>query len=211
MVINPDRSGAAITLPSGEMDKLSTGKGQMIARILSLGVAAVLINLSHASAAVAPSGIEISPEVEEGGIQLAQIREVDIFIDEYGREVLVDAWTGQVIGIREQRERQFERPRDFGWGLRERPRDPYYMDERSRRAIERRERRMRELGRDRDLPVYRDHGGYYDDYDDPYYDDYPYAEERFPLAPEPRWQEPEPPTASMHDAQPAWLTYALDE
>lgn len=35
-------------------------------------------------------------------LQLAQAREVEIYIDQYGREVLVDVWTGEVVAIRER-------------------------------------------------------------------------------------------------------------
>jgi len=37
---------------------------------------------------------------QPGWTQLAQNREVEVYIDQYGREVIVDAWTGEVIGVR---------------------------------------------------------------------------------------------------------------
>ena len=40
-----------------------------------------------------------SPPLSEP-VQLAQAREIEIFVDQYGREVIIDAWTGEVIAIR---------------------------------------------------------------------------------------------------------------
>jgi lipoprotein-anchoring transpeptidase ErfK/SrfK len=183
----------------------------MIARMLSLAVAAVLLNLMPAQAAVDPASTGTAPELGPAsapGIQLAQLREVDIYVDEYGREVLVDAWTGEVVSIIDPRERDaYGRRYDRGWGVRERPRDPYYMDERTLRALERRERRLRELGRDGDgLPRYRDYG-------EPFYDEYPEEPEPRWAEPAPRWQEPAPRTVSpgIIERRPLTDTARLEE
>ncbi|NMG41146.1 L,D-transpeptidase family protein [Chelativorans sp. ZYF759] len=152
-----------------------------------LGIAG-LFSIGSASAATWPEGgpdPRNAPSVADSTmIQLAQSREIDIYIDEYGREVLVDAWTGRVVGVRDPR--GFDRPAvggDRGW--REPERDPYLRDDRSQRALERRERRMRELGRG--MPQPRGRGVY----DDDFYDDEPY----YTYEREPRWNEP---------ARPAW-------
>lgn len=152
----------------------------------ALGMAG-LISIGSAAAAGWPDGgpdPRLVLPAPDTGIQLAQAREIDIYIDEYGREVLVDAWTGRVVGIRDPRtSRGFDRPAwdDRGW--REPERDPYFLDDRAQRALERRERRMRELGR---AAPPRDFGGYRDPYDD---------DEYYVYEPEPRWNEP---------ARPAW-------
>jgi len=82
---------------------------------------------------------------ESQPLQLAQIREVEIYYDRYGREVLVDIYTGEVVAIREPRN---VIRRDDAW-----IEEPFYRDDREERAWERRERRLRELGRGQ--PHYR--------------------------------------------------------
>ena len=85
------------------------------------------------------------------GAAQAQIRDVEIYYDQYGREVLVDVYTGEVVAVREPR-RHLVRPPADAWD------DRAHEDDR-RRA--RRERRMRELGRDfpeeRGFPRYDDY------------------------------------------------------
>lgn len=90
----------------------------------------------------------------------AQARDVEIFYDRYGREVMLDPYTGEVLGVREPRGsfRRFEdepiyRPRYDDYPRR----DPYEDDVRLRR-----EQRMQELGREPHpsmdpLPEYRDY------------------------------------------------------
>ena len=75
-----------------------------------------------------------------GLIQLAQVRDVEIYYDQYGREVLVDVYTGEVVAIRERRDHIVRPPAD-AWD------EPVYEDDWAERRRERRERRMRELGR----------------------------------------------------------------
>src|SRR5690606_26679274 len=92
----------------------------------------------------------------------AQTREVEVFYDRYGREVLVDIYTGEVVAVREPRGSIREygvRPRER-WGD-SRDQDGYYLDQRDYEARLRRERRLRELERD---PYYGDRLPEYDDY-----------------------------------------------
>src|SRR5690606_31639422 len=101
------------------------------------------------------------------------------FYDRYGREILMDVYTGEVIAIRE-------------------PRGDLYLREEYEPPRLRRERRMQELDRvpprPRHFPEYRDYG---DDYvygeEDPWAEEPPFGNE--PLAPEgfPAARELSPP------------------
>ncbi len=116
----------------------------------------------------------------------AQVREVEVFYDRYGREVLVDIYTGEVVAVREPEGSVIRR------GFEERPRDGYYLDEPEDTARVRRERRRDELGRGgyrERLPEYRDYRAdpepdYRDGYDDGYGYDDGFARE------EPRYSDP---------------------
>src|SRR5690606_18839755 len=111
--------------------------------------------------------------------------------DRYGREVLVDIYTGEVIGVRESRgsfrdrdaqrsrERQDERARQ----------DRYYLDDPDDMARLRRQQRIEELGRNGDpypadrLPNYRDYRalpepGYDGGYEDEFAREEPWRDER---------------------------------
>lgn len=94
-------------------------------------------------------------EAAPGLIRLAQTRDVEIYYDEFGREVLVDVYTGEVLIVRERRD-HIVRPPNDGWGG-----EPLYEDDWAERRRARRERRMRELGRgfpqERGLPRYEDY------------------------------------------------------
>ncbi len=92
----------------------------------------------------------------------AQTREVEVFYDRYGREVLVDVYTGEVVAVREPRGSIREygvRPRER-WGD-SRDQDGYYLDQRDYDARIR--RRLQELERE-------PYGGYGDRFPD--YEDY---------------------------------------
>ena len=108
---------------------------------------------------------------------VAQTREVEVFYDRYGREILMDVYTGEVIAIRE-------------------PRGGVYLREEYEPPRLRRERRMQELGRvpprQRHFPEYRDYRALPDtDYQD-YEDDYVYEDD--PWSREPSFEgEPPPP------------------
>lgn len=76
----------------------------------------------------------ITDSVNKAGLlQLAQFGDVEIYVDQYGRRVIVDAYTGEVLGY----ERPRARPREYA-----RPR-PYVSGQEYRRQM-----RRRELNRD---------------------------------------------------------------
>jgi lipoprotein-anchoring transpeptidase ErfK/SrfK len=62
-----------------------------------------------AQASVLPAGEHVRPAVRQAveGIQLAQYGDVEIYYDEFGRRVVVDAYTGEVIAV--ERPRRAER------------------------------------------------------------------------------------------------------
>ena len=148
----------------------------------------------------------------------AQSREVEVFQDRYGREVVVDVYSGEILDVREPRrqrraerqDREFLFPREDRRA--ERQQDRYYLDDpedmvRLRRE-KRREERREELGRDYPpyggrLPQYRDYRALPDPVypgDDDYgYEEYPTFEddgvarrdqwpERPPVREEPRYE-----------------------
>lgn len=143
----------------------------------------------------------------------AQGRAVEIYQDRYGREVVVDVYTGEILDVREPRrsrraerqDREFLFPRERAP---ERRQDRYYLDDPDDVARLRREKRREELGRGPyggdpyggSLPQYRDYrtlpddDGYgYDD--DPTFGDDGFARrDEWPEAPsapveEPRYEE----------------------
>lgn len=130
----------------------------MIGRQISF---ATLLSVALAGGAAASAGpaksVSAAPEVGDGLVQLAQSREVEIYYDRYGREVLVDPYSGEVIAIRDPsgsvRRFEDERPR-------ERRQDRYYLDDPEDMARLRREKRRDELGRGyppaEQFPEYRD-------------------------------------------------------
>jgi lipoprotein-anchoring transpeptidase ErfK/SrfK len=143
---------------------------------------------------------------DDGAMQLAQYGDVEIYIDEYGRRVIVDAYTGEVLGI-------------------QRPRRAYRNPE-QRRIVRRRElNRDPDFGYvvpDEDVP-YRPgpyHGRSLDDYplgeampEAPEYaypeapqDVYPEAPQRYPLEEAPEARQPidrKPLDSASADPQPA--------
>lgn len=162
-------------------------------------VPALLAGLSAADAAVstdpgsgAPGGPARGAGSSDGLLQLAQYGGVEIYIDQYGRRVIVDAYTGEVLGV--------ERPRAY------RNRDAY------RRAL-----RARELGRDPGYEIYdpnadipykprayyqgrplnEEEGGQYEE-EAP---QYAYPEEAFPEAPGGYADQPDPRTAERERIQ----------
>ncbi|MCO5145621.1 MAG: L,D-transpeptidase family protein [Aquamicrobium sp.] len=110
----------------------------------------------------------------------AQPREVEVYQDRYGREVVVDVYTGEILDVREprreRRNREYLYPREERRA--ERRQDRYYLDDPDDMARLRREKRIEELGRDPyggRLPQYRDYRALPDpDYSDDYgYEEYP--------------------------------------
>ncbi len=75
------------------------------------------------------------------GLKLAQVGDVEIFYDEFGRRVVVDAYTGEVLSVERPRvERRIQRRQ-----LRRQQEERYYLDDPEDMARLRRER-LRELG-----------------------------------------------------------------
>ncbi|MEQ9245124.1 MAG: hypothetical protein RLO21_03980, partial [Nitratireductor sp.] len=68
---------------------------------------------------VAGNQTVLNAEPAEAPIELAQNYDFDVYIDQYGREIIVDAFTGEVVEIRppapgsRQYERRPSRPREF--------------------------------------------------------------------------------------------------
>jgi lipoprotein-anchoring transpeptidase ErfK/SrfK len=120
----------------------------MIARPFSLTLLGMLLSAGTAGAAISVAEPPERRADARDGVQVAQ-REVDVYYDQFGREVLVDPYTGEVIAIvgeggggAVQRERLIE-PDPWGGDYVEPERyDPYEDDQRLRR-----EQRLRELGR----------------------------------------------------------------
>ena|SRR5690606_10771809 len=119
----------------------------MLRRIIVLSAFAAGLSSFSAQGAVLPAGEEVRPASRQAAeaIQLAQFGDVEIYYDEFGRRVVVDAYTGEVISVErprrmEQRLRREDRRlrRDAMRGEQER----YYLDdpedmERLRRAKQR--------------------------------------------------------------------------
>jgi lipoprotein-anchoring transpeptidase ErfK/SrfK len=171
----------------------------MHVRLLLLALLATTANVELATArsAVGPAP---APAVDApGALQLAQYREVEVFYDEYGREILLDPYTGEVLAVREPQ----RRPRYEEW-----PQDEPYFEE---DVYSRIERRMRELGRAPDQGGWREErrapGGWRDDYVRPEWDRVP---ER---APDRRWDERPVESARPDDVErrPLEETAALPE
>lgn len=115
----------------------------------------------------------------------AQGREVEVYYDRYGREVVVDVYSGEILEVRDPRQRRRDREYLFP---RERQQDRYYLDDPRDVSRLRREQRREELGRgyppSRGLPQYDDYRilpdepAYPRDYDYGYGDD-PYRDDGF--------------------------------
>ncbi len=148
------------------MDGESLG---MLRRVILLSALAVGFSAAGAQAAVFSTGKDVLPAPRQAveGIHLAQYGDVEIYYDEFGRRVIVDAYTGEVISVErprraERRLRRDERRlrRDAMRGEQER----YYLDDPE--DMERlRQEKLRELGVRPGPPI--------DDYDD-------YAREELP-------------------------------
>ena len=119
----------------------------MFPRIILLSAFAAGLSGFGAQAAVLSTGMEAlpAPRPAAESVQIAQLGDVEIYYDEFGRRVVVDAYTGEVISVERPRraERRIRREdrrerRDAMRGEQER----YYLDdpedmERLRRAKQR--------------------------------------------------------------------------
>lgn len=160
----------------------------IIAPALLAGLGVVGAMASTGPAPGAPPAASVTP-ADDGLLQLAQSGEVEVYIDEYGRRVIVDAYTGEVLG--------YERPRVY-----------------SNREARRRAMRARELDQryyDDDVPyrprAYRNGRPLVEDPDD-YYEEAPrYADpdlqgEAYPDAPEAYPAAPESPRRLKVERKP---------
>lgn len=68
--------------------------------ILSVTALALIASAAAADARGRRSDDPVAPASTTVAIQLAQAREVEIYVDQYGREVVVDARTGEVMAVR---------------------------------------------------------------------------------------------------------------
>lgn len=117
----------------------------------------------------------LNAEPAEAPIELAQNYDFDVYIDQYGREIIVDAFTGEVVEIRppapgsRQYERRPSRPREFNGQVYDFS-DPREVD-----------RYRRDRGRARNAPD----NGYSDPYANRSYDEAPRYDDRnvYPEAP----------------------------
>lgn len=115
----------------------STGGWKLAVFVRSLLIVpAVLIGLPVLDAAAATEPHAARPPAHEAGLadggaaaplQLAQAGDVEIYIDEYGRRVVVDAYTGEVLGI-ERPGTYRDRNQDYRRALRQRQLRRSYQD-----------------------------------------------------------------------------------
>lgn len=168
----------------------------MVTRFLALTMTGLLAFAFEAAAREAPApGPETTRLEAFLPLQLAQVRDVEIYYDRYGREVLVDAYTGEVLVVRDPpaRDRRYLHERRRGERMQERN----LFDELEDLLGMRRDQRRQELGRSypspERLPQYRDYralpdedyGGYDDGFgrDDPWLEDDIGRAESWPEAP----------------------------
>lgn len=123
------------------------------------------------AAAICSTSLSAVPALAQDDYRLAQAREIEVYYDQYGRRVIRDAYTGEILAI--ERPRNLDR-RATGSLPRNLPRyrdpyaeqgDRYYLDDPDD---------MRRLERDRS----RRYGETMDDFD-PGYDD-PYEDQAYP-------------------------------
>ena len=115
------------------------GKILHIAALALLGLAAEATGREQPLSPLPAAG---ETREDAGLIRLAQAREVEVYYDRYGREVLVDIYTGEVVAIRE-RQPVVRAPQQ----------DRYYLDDPDDVVRLRRQKRMEELGRAPPPPI----------------------------------------------------------
>ena len=92
--------------------------------LLSAIAAATALSATTAMAAVSVADDRAAAPRVVQGVQLAQMGEIDVYYDRYGRQVLVDRATGEVVAVeprrltrqewrREQRQRELDRQDEF--------------------------------------------------------------------------------------------------
>jgi len=147
-----------------------------------------------ASASAFAGDARTAPRIAAERIQLAQDGDVEIYYDEFGRRVIVDAYTGEVIAVqrprnneRRQRRQEMLERRDAMRGDQER----YYLDD--PRDMERlRQQKLRDAGIIPGPPV--------DEYQD-YSREFPGGIEDYPEAP--RRAFPDEPPPDVYAREPA--------
>jgi lipoprotein-anchoring transpeptidase ErfK/SrfK len=153
---------------------IGTGENRQMFRKIMVFSAFTAGMAAFAAQASTPADEPTAPRIE-AGVMLAQSGDIEIYVDEFGRRVLVDAYTGEVISVEPPR-RVLRRPR------RERQ-ERYYLDDPEDMERLRRDR-MRELGR---VPSTGDYE-YYDNQREALREARP---EVFPDQPEPNFAEPD--------------------
>ena len=152
------------------------GKAFILSSLLGLAgmfTAPAQAALTHDAAAIyQPRGSEAQSQAAFAEIQLAQSRELEVYYDQYGRRVLVDPDTGQVVTVLPDRRRQdsyalrwrdrypddsyYDRDRyDDGYndGYATQDDDGYYRYERQQRMRERRGQAFRQREREQQRAI----------------------------------------------------------
>jgi Uncharacterized protein conserved in bacteria len=149
----------------------------------------LIVPQALAAAALEDSGQRHAP-AEQQGVQLAQAYDFDVYIDQYGREIIINPRTGEVVEIRAPYYEPAPPPRTDSWGARR-----GYYDFSDPRDVER-------FHRDREAAIRGGWGDYalpepqplppppsYEPYEDPYdAPDYGYEPDRG-YEPDPLFQE----------------------
>jgi lipoprotein-anchoring transpeptidase ErfK/SrfK len=115
----------------------------MFRRIIVLSAFAAGLSSVDAGASPGIAPDQPQPAARVEGLLLAQSDEVEIYYDQFGRRVLVDPYTGEVLGV--ERPRRLERRLDRRQLRREAPRreNRYYLDDPEDMARLRRDRAAR--------------------------------------------------------------------
>lgn len=146
----------------------------MLRRLIPLVLLAAASFPAHAAT---DNGEASTPvETRHEHVQLAQSRgDIQVFYDEYGRRVILDSFTGQVIAVEEPRQRNLSPWEEDRRAVRRaQPRDAYNLSDPYDR-----DRYIQETGRDpyTGRPVARGQQRGYDAYDNGSVDPYPLARE----------------------------------
>ena len=120
----------------------------MLRRIIVLSALAAGLATFGAQAAVLSTGEGVRPAAQGAveGVQLAQYGDVEVYYDEYGRRVIVDAYTGEVLAVeRPRRAERLQRRQAMREQRRPNGEERYYLDdpEDMRRL---REQKLRDAG-----------------------------------------------------------------
>lgn len=139
------------------------------------------------------AGEDGAPRAPAEGIQLAQYGDVEIYYDEFGRRVVVDAYTGEIISVERPRRSERRARREAMRERRDASRgeERYYLDDPEDMARLRREK-LRERGIIVRPPPAEEYGDYARELPGGI-DEYPSAPRRaFPDEPDPEFAEREP-------------------